>query len=289
MRLHQLASVPAVLALALLTGCGDEPATVDSGGSPDDLRGRTFVSTSVTERDKPRELAGDSVVRMEFTDDGRLVSDAGCNIGQGDVQLDDGKLVVDGYGTTEMGCPGDLSEQDAWLADFIAAGPSWRLSGPDLTLSTEETRITMQDREVAQPDQPLEGIRWTLDSLSAGDDPNSGVQHSTAMEKAWVRFADGKVEANGGCNGLGGEAKVQENNAGYTITFGPLVGTMMACEPEIMDVENQLSGVLTGKVTATIDADKLRLTNDKGLSAELVAKPAPGDDEVDDADSAEGK
>lgn len=282
MRLLQLASVPAVLALAVLTGCGDEPATVDSGGSADELRGRTFVSTEVTEQDEPRELMDGSVVRMQFTDDGRLIVDAGCNTGQGDVQLDDGRLVVADYGTTEMGCPGKLNDQDSWLREFIAGEPSWRLSGNDLTLSMERTRITMEDREVAQPDQTLEGTRWTLESFTAGD-PDGSVRHSAEMEKAWLRFADGLVEAHGGCNGLGGDATVQETDAGYTITFGPLIGTKMACAPEIMDVESQLAGILTGEVTATIDADQLRLSNAKGVGAVLAAKPVSGDDAVTDA------
>lgn len=276
MRLHHVASVPvvpAVLALTALAGCGDQPATVESGQSPEDLRGRTFVSTSVTEGDQPRQLVADSVVRVEFTEDGRLISDAGCNTGQGAAQLDDGRLVVEDYGTTEMGCPSGLNEQDAWFADFIGAEPSWRLSGDDLTLSTEETRITMQDREVAQPDQPLEGTRWTLDSFHSGDGPDATARHSAAMEKAWVRFVDGKIDAHGGCNGLGGEATVQEADTGYTITFGPLIGTKMACAPDIMEVEQQLADVLTGTVTATVDGDTLQLSNERGNGAVLIAKP----------------
>lgn len=285
MRLRRLAAIPAALALAVLAGCGDEPSTVRSGQSPDDLRGRTFISTEVTERDRSRELVDDSVVRLEFTADGRLIANAGCNTGQGDVRLDDGKLVVEGYGTTEMGCPGGLNEQDAWLADFIAARPSWRLSGDELTLSAEETRITMRDRAVVQPDLPLEGTTWTLESFVDGSGPDASVRHSAAMEQAWLRLADGRAEAHGGCNGMGGDAEIAETDAGYTVTFGPLIGTKMACRPEIMTVENQLASVLTGKVTATIDANMLTLSTPKGIGATFRGEPA-GDPVEPDSDKA---
>lgn len=269
---------PAAATLAILgtlagvAGCGDEPATTNAGESPDDLRGRTFVSTRVVEDGQPRELAEGSVVRVEFTDDGRLVSNAGCNTGQGTVRLDGGRIVVDNYGMTEMGCSDELADQDTWLAEFFGSRPTWRLSGHDLTLRAEGTRIIMTDREVAEPDRPLEGTTWRLDGFVAdtGTD-DATASHSAAMEQAWLRITDGRVEAHSGCNGLGGDVTVEETNAGYRITFGPLIGTKMACEPEVMEVERQLTEVLAGTVTATVDANRLRLVNANGAAADLVA------------------
>lgn len=44
---------------------------------------------------------------------------------------------------------------------------------------------------------------------------------------------DGTVSGAGGCNGYGGDATI----TGGAMTFGPLISTMMACEPSIMDQE----------------------------------------------------
>ena len=44
---------------------------------------------------------------------------------------------------------------------------------------------------------------------------------------------DGTVSGAGGCNGYGGNAVI----TGGAIEFGPLISTMMACEPSIMDQE----------------------------------------------------
>jgi len=38
----------------------------------------------------------------------------------------------------------------------------WRLAGDELTLEAGGTTITLLDRKVAEPDFPLDGVRWEV-------------------------------------------------------------------------------------------------------------------------------
>ncbi len=51
---------------------------------------------------------------------------------------------------------------------------------------------------------------------------------------------DGRVQGNGGCNGMGGSYVLKEPNR---LSFGPMISTMMACA-EGMDTEQGLHAVL---------------------------------------------
>lgn len=271
MRLRQLTPV---LAAFLLAGCGSQTATTESGGSPDDLRGRTFVSTEVTEDGSTRELVDDTAIRLELTTDELRVS-AGCNTLRGDLSLSDDALRVDDLIKTDMGCPGaGRAEQDSWLAEVFGGELTWELNGDDLRLRTDGTVIDMVDRRVAEPDLPLEGTRWRVESLLEGGaaaDPNSPVSSSSAAtdSEAWLRIEDGEIKAHGGCNGMGGDVEVTSGDGDATLTVGPLMGTQMACEEAVMTVENHMQQVLHGEVTATVEADRLRLVNEDGLGLAL--------------------
>ncbi|SFR10115.1 META domain-containing protein [Lentzea waywayandensis] len=111
---------------------------------------RVFTSTSVTEHGEPRDLVEGTKVELRFTDDGRLLANAGCNQMQGPVSWDGGKLTVTDLSTTYMACltPG-LDEQDEWLSRLLSATPSWRLDGTTLVLTGEDAEIVF---EAAEPE-----------------------------------------------------------------------------------------------------------------------------------------
>lgn len=252
MKAVRFALLAVVLAVA---GCGDR-GTSASGGGDSPLRGRTFLSTAVTEDGKPHQLPEKSRVRLQFTDDGRLIADAGCNSMQGPVSIDGGRIEVRDLASTGMGCPGALQDQDGWLANLLSAKPSWKLDGTTLVVTSPSTEVTLADREVAEPDLPLQGTKWTLDTVLDGD----VASNSPDMTKAWLQFDKDTVQVSAGCNSGSGTYEV----SGGTIRVGDVATTRKACEPELMTVENAVLAVLHGEITYSIDSNRLTLKGNGG-------------------------
>lgn len=107
-----LAMVAVGLALAS-AGCASDDS---GGGLPTD---GVFAST-------PRStfpLVAGTSVRMELIE-GRLSVSAGCNSLMGAYRVDGGILIVPVLGSTRIGCPPALSEQDRRLEQFLTSSPA---------------------------------------------------------------------------------------------------------------------------------------------------------------------
>ena len=133
-----LCIVPALCAVVLIAGCGGDGDGGGSTAAPDDLVGRTFVSTA--------DWSGEgssfsSPVTVTFKDDGGLTWQARCNTAAADVEITGDRLEVGRIASTEMGCEESAMEQDDELSAFFAADPSWSLDGNRLTLSSEQGSI----------------------------------------------------------------------------------------------------------------------------------------------------
>jgi heat shock protein HslJ len=239
----------------LLAGCGASGHAAGEG-SP---WGKTYLSTASS-----RDLVGGTRIELRFGTDGRLAAQAGCNHLDGAANLDDGQLVIGEMQTTDMGCDPPRHEQDRWLGEFLRSRPALRLAGGELTLEGGGTRVTFTDREVADPDRPLAGPEWILDTLldkQVAASVPAGVQ-------ATLRFgADGRLTGSGGCNQLTG---------GYTatgdrITFTAVGSTKIACPGGDRDrVEQAVMAVLRGEVTYTIGVNRLTLTAPDGTGLSLM-------------------
>ncbi len=242
------------MTVLLLSSCGD--VTSRAGDAPD-LTGRTFLSTGVADDGAPRDLVDGSRVRLTF-EGGRLSAQAGCNTMFGGYEIDGDVLVVEGLGMTEMGCPGDLAEQDAWLSDVLTGRPSIAVDGDELTLTSGTTVVTLTDRVVADPDRPLVGSVWRVDSLISGD----AVSSTPGDAQASLVFGDdGTVQVRGGCNT--GSASYTAGEG--TVTIGPVRMTRMACDDERGELETAVLRVLdAGELQVKIEAGRLTLTGDGG-------------------------
>lgn len=262
------------LALVLAAGaCGREripqagaadSTSTSTGGEP---WGKAFLSTSVTENGRPRQLVDGTRITLTFVDDGhRLGAQAGCNQMGGPASFRGGRLVVGDMATTEMGCDPPRHAQDEWLARFLTSKPSWARSGTTLTLEGGTVRIVLEDREVANPDRPLRGTKWVVDTLVERDAASSvpaGVEAHLTVE------ADQRFRGNTGCNGMGGNSVVNEEQS--TIAFSEVITTKMACDDDRMRVERAVLATLDGEVRYQIDADVLRLDAPGGHGLRLRA------------------
>jgi len=96
---------------------------------------------------------------------------------------------------------------------------------------------------------------WKLTAYGSADSPTPAVENIEAD----LNFAkDGKLTGNGGCNGLGGNYKVD----GDQITFSQITSTLMACDDPQMAQEDVVHKVLTGIASFKIEGNTLTITKD---------------------------
>jgi heat shock protein HslJ len=232
--------------LLALTGCGTEAG---AGGS---LKGKVFLSTAVTQDGNPKQLVPNSRVRLTFTDDGRLIADAGCNSMQSAVDTGDGRLAMDDeLAQTAMGCDAARHAQDDWLMKVLKSGPAWKLEAEKLTVTAGGTTISLTDRKTAEPDLALDGTKWRLETVISGETAS----HQAGSGKAWITLNGDRVTGSTGCNELQG--KVARGTG--TLTFGELATTRRACPGDAGKLEQTLLGNLKGDVSYEIDANRLEL------------------------------
>lgn len=237
------------LFVALLAGC----ATVPDAS----LDGTEWLSISITEDGADRPLVDRTQIRLSFTD-GQFGASAGCNTMGGDYRLEGGMLIMEGGGMTEMGCDDERHAQDDWLVHFLGSQPSAVRSEDKLTLTANETVIALQDSEIAEPDLPLTGTTWTVDSIISGD------AVSSVADLATLAFTDdGRVEVNTGCNT--GSGVYEETNG--TLHIRELFTTLRACSRGPAQLEGAVLAVLHAEEIAyAIDSGSLTLmAGDQGL------------------------
>jgi heat shock protein HslJ len=227
------------------------------------LGGRTFLSTAV----EGFTLVAGTRITLVF--DGPNVSaSGGCNQLGSTWALEGTTLVVPPLAQTEMACdPPTLMDQDTWLASVLTSRPSLALDDQTLTLTAQGATVTFVDREVADPDRPLEGTVWTVDTLVTGDAASSlpaGARPPT------LTFEGGSVAVDTGCNTGSGSYTLADGS----VTFAPIATTRVACvDPAAAAVEQHVLAVLAGTATVTVEADALTLAN--GPNG-LVARAAQG-------------
>lgn len=112
----------------------------------------------------------------------------------------------------------------------------------------------MLGREVAEPDLPLVGRRWTVTSIVAGDAVSSVPAGAVA---SLLITADGSVQVETGCNQGGGRVTVTQQ----TLHFTDIATTLRACDGPGGQLESAVLAVLGAEVvTYRIDAGTLTLT-----------------------------
>lgn len=279
--MRQLTRVLAtLLATGLLVSCGDDgdgdTAVGDGDGAAadgdglGDLDGREFLSQAVTEGGQERPLVDGTTIRLTF-EDGGMSAKAGCNhLFADSVQLEGDRLVVEAMAMTEMGCDQERHQQDEWLVDLLSDEPTLSLDGDTLTFTAGDTVIELADREVAEPDQDLEGTTWELTGMIDGEMASSVPNGAVAT----IELSDQQVHVQvEGCNSGSAPVEISDiASAEPEIVFGDLVMTLMACPEPQTQVETALIDVLRDSVTYEIEAGSLTLMQPEGQGLTFEAR-----------------
>lgn len=246
--------------LAFGAACGDDGSTTGSEpGLIEQLRGRTFLSREVTGRD----LVAGTELRLTFRDDDTLGASAGCNQLSGLVAVDADRLVVTELGTTEMGCDEARHDQDAWFAGLLGSRPTVVVADDaSMTLRGGGARagdvVRFVDREVAEPDLPLVGTRWVVDTILQGD---TAVSPPRAVEAHLVFGDDLTVSGSDGCAPLAGTYRLDGGTLRFAVA--PAGADAPGCDQPLL--RDALAAAMAGDVTWRIDAARLTLTDSAGF------------------------
>jgi len=110
--------------------------------------------------------------------------------------------------------------------------------------------------------------QWKLVSYRPSD-PSADQIPAVADVETSIEFdSEGRMNGNVGCNGFGGDYEVQ----GDTITFGPVMSTMMFCEGPVGDQEMGTITVFQESATFVLDGDMLTITSADGNSMIVLAR-----------------
>lgn len=96
---------------------------------------------------------------------------------------------------------------------------------------------------------------WALVAYGDKAEPISAIE----QVDSFIKFADGQVTGNVGCNSFGGLYQLK----GKTIIFEPIMSTEMYCE-RTMEQEAGVLAALRGSVTVELEGDLLTLTSEDG-------------------------
>lgn len=234
----------------------------DIGPAPGpSLDDRVFLSDEVTASGAPQPLVAGTRLRLQFHEAPRFSASAGCNTLGGNYSLDGDVFVISDAGQTEIGCDSELHAQDDWYFEFLGSSPTLVLDGDALVLEGGDMRIDYLDQEVATPDVELVGPTWTVETIIEGEVASASDWASPAT---LVFGSDGTVTIDTGCN---------EGASSYTVSNGEITFSgasigLIACEEDIMRLENAVLAVLNGPqpVTWQITVDRLSLRGpDAGL------------------------
>jgi heat shock protein HslJ len=216
-----------------------------------------------------RALGPGTHIALTFNRDGSLGANAGCNSMGGTWTMDGTTLRIEIGQMTEMGCPDDRFAQDDWLVDWLASGLTATIEGDGLTLMGVGVTLTMLDRQIADPDRPLEATTWILDGIQLGAGDEGVVSSVPGGVRATIRIDGDRLAVDTGCNTGAASATVE----GDMLGIGPLALTKRGCERDRAEVERSMTGVLQGAVRVEIDGPALRLIGPHGGLSFLAERP----------------
>lgn len=95
----------------------------------------------------------------------------------------------------------------------------------------------------------LAGTRWAITRID-GAAP-------VAPDKAMMRFDEDRIGADVGCNGIGGDYRIEGNR----LIAGPLMATRMFCEGPVWQQEEAVNALLSAAPELQRSGNTLRLTS----------------------------
>jgi len=255
------AIVAAVLSLAL-SSCGESEGGTQANGVS--LAGE-FLSSS----ESTFEVVPDTKVRIRFEDE-RISVSAGCNTMFGQFSVAESQLRVGPLASTMIGCPGALADQDQRINEFLTGGPMVSSSPDGFTLTGPDgATLVMVSREVADPDRPLTGRTWQLESITS----DQAVMSALGFDSVKLTFTENTVDIVTPCaTGSTSASTLDDGNLSTGTVRWVEVPEPDAelCAPDsgVIEAQEALSTVFGGTVEVASEASAVTLSGN-GIAVTL--------------------
>jgi heat shock protein HslJ len=235
-----------LLAGCLLTSCAGVAGGPDLSGSWELVDG-TVAGKALPDPEQARAtlvVEGNSLTGRSF-----------CNTYSSAYSLDDGDLVVDGLGGTEMGCePEIMAAESSYLAALGAGGEVTRVDD-GLLLTGEDATLRFRLLPPV-PTSELTGTDWVLETLLQGE-----VASSVAAQSSLRFDADGTFRGTTACGNLSGTWTTD----GDELTFPEFDADERDCPAELRPQDDHERAALVDGVRIEIVEDRLTVAGGSGL------------------------
>lgn len=228
------------------------------------IEGRVWRLTRVAGLDG-KALAGLREAPDMRLEQGRLQAFGGCNRLAGGYTLDGDRLTVTALAGTMMACDDAAMKVEGAFAKALSGTLSFTVAGESLTLapgSKSEPVLVF----AAAPAPQLEGIDWQVTGFNNGRSAVVSPLLDTALS---VRFEDGKVTGNAGCNRFSG---TYTRDGAQLSVASTVATTRMQCGDDVMRQEREFLAAVQAAVTWAIDVGMLDMHRADGERA-LTASP----------------
>ena len=240
--------------LVVLASCGGSSTTPQTGPGDGDPQGDwQLVEGTVNGQAVP--ILEDH--RITLTLEGsRVGGTAACNSYGGTLRVDGARLLIEDLAQTAMACVDEAAmTAEAIYMSGLAAVESIGLDGEELRV--EGPGVELRFVELAPPPTAeLVDTVWALETLVMGDVVSSFPGDPPTLELR----SDGTIQAGTGCRELRGTWLEQ----GDEIVTPRLESTDQSCVPELQGLESHVLAVIGDGFRATVDGDRLTLTDSGG-------------------------
>lgn len=207
----------AVLAVvgAVLVGCGGDGHETDRAST------RLLLGSEWALDQRESRLGAVSrsaVVTADFSADGRLTGNAGCNTYGADFAVDGDELTVLGVVSTTMACEPRIMRMERAYLERLPKATSFTVDGDLLTVETTGAGPLVYD--ALDPEELFAGD-WVVTGYFRPGAITSTINGTTLT----ATFDAGRISGDSGCNRYSGPYELEGND----ITIGPLASTQRAC------------------------------------------------------------
>lgn len=208
---------------------------------------------------------------LAFTAKGKVDGSTGCNSFNGSYTQTGASLTITVGPMTMKACTGAVAEQETAVLANLAAVTAFDVTA-GLQLMADGAPVLTYVADGTS----LAGTSWTASGINNG---KGGVESNAYTGKVTATFNDkGGISGNGGCNTYGADFTTSGKRG---LTIGPVVSTMMACDPAgLMATEQQYFAALGKVARYERTGNQLTLRDAKGAT-QVTFIPAPKQGDFD--------